>query len=652
MNTVDIHNWMDILGWTLLHSLWQGLIIGLLLLYIRRIFPSASASVKYAISTGSLLVILLAAAGTFFFLLPDSITVKNEKTTMDWAALPSDAWSIDPAAGLLALNQWVNDHLPALVNGWLIGILFFGFRLVVTWSHTVRLRIGAQPVVGFWENKLRELGCDLGISRAILLAESKWVDAPVLLGYLKPIILLPVGMISGLSPDQVETVLLHELAHIRRHDFAINFIQSVIEVIFFFNPMVWIISSQIRTDREQCCDDLVVNIKNPLTYAQALHHLAEAQTLGTALSLGVAGTENKLLQRIKRIMKTSERKEEKRGKVIPAVLVMMALTGASWLSIQAYLPERSIVPTLAKDALMLPTAIGTADTLKKDLQKERSSTYSRQSITTYDEKGEPHTEILERSEGDLDVVVPVMPPDAFIETMPELAPIPEWGELEGLNFDLSMLDTLPRTGEWQIGPDRQEWEKEFTEKFRERFSDFYDKNRPEFDKMMRELDENLKKMHENLDENMAMMLDSKRELQMREMAQALEQIAPQEEMMREQAEQVNKMKEDMRLSQESLISKLKGQKDAESLLRLRMMEQGAHLKFMQRNMKAFEKELTEQLVKDGYLGKDEKVNSINWNDDGGAITINGKKIKDSHKEKYRDLHKKFFKQGSRFGLAE
>src|SRR5258706_7598533 len=320
MNIIELHHWMDTLGWTLLHSLWQGLIIGLLFLWFRRIFPSASPSLRYAISTAALLLILFAAAGTFILLFPDTITAsltKNERVTMDWASLASTTWSVDPVTGLLALNQWVNDHLIALVRSWLIGMLFFGVWLVVAWSHTVRLRIGAQPITGFWENKLRELACDLRISRIILLAESKWVDAPVLLGYLKPIILLPVGMISGLSPDQVETVLLHELAHIRRHDFAINFIQSVIEVILFFNPFIWIISSHIRSDREQCCDDMVVNVKSPLIYAQALHHLAAAQTLGTSLSLGVAGTKNKLLQRIKRIMKTSEKKKESRGKVIP-----------------------------------------------------------------------------------------------------------------------------------------------------------------------------------------------------------------------------------------------------------------------------------------------------------------------------------------------
>jgi len=638
MNIIDLHRWMDTLGWTLLHSLWQGLIIGLLCVWIRRIFPAASASIKYAISTGALLLIPFLAAGTFIFLFPSTITtahVKNEVTTMDWAAYPSATWNVDPVAWLPVLSHWVNDHLPVLVRGWLIGMLFFGFRLVFTWSHTVRIRIGAQSIGGFWENKLRELAGDLRISQAILLAESKWIDAPVLLGYLKPIILLPVGMISGLSPDEVETILLHELAHIRRHDFAINFIQSIIEVLFFFNPMVWIISSQIRSEREQCCDDLVVNLKSPLIYAKALHHLATAQTMGTSLSLGVAGTTNKLLQRIKRIMKTSERNEESRGKIIPAVLVMMALAGASWLSIQAYLPEQIAVlaKDLSKDAQTLHS-----DTVKKDLPKERSSSYSRQSITTYDEKGEPHTEIIEKSEGDPDLEGLVMPPDVDLDAIPEIAPIPELGELEALNFDLSQLDTIPNLGEWYPRPDREEWEKEFTKKFRERFSDFYDKHRPEFDKMMKELDDNLKKLHENLDQNRAMILDGKRELQMREMAEELQRLAPRhQERMRAQEEKMRRMHEDIRRQEE--------------VMSFKMREQEGHMRSLDRKMKSFEKELTEQLVQDGYLGKDDKINSINWEKDG-SIKINGKKIKDSDQQKYKDLHNKYFKEGAHFGLAE
>ncbi len=209
---------------------------------------------------------------------------------------------------------------------------------------------------------------------------------------------------------------------------------------------------------------------------------------------------------------------------------------------------------------------------------------------------------------------------------------------QALNFDLFALDTLRHPGLWPEGPDRQEWEREFTEKFRQRFSDFYEKNRPEFDKMMKELDENLKKFHENFDQDLVMKFDSKREWKMREMEEEMRRLAPrQEEMMRAQEKQMKKMHENMRHQEEEMAFKMK--------------EQESHMKSLERKMKSFEKELTEQLTKDGYLGKDDRINSIDWEKDG-SIKINGKKIKETDQQKYKDLHHKYFKEGAHVGLAE
>src|SRR5260221_12282106 len=157
MNIADVHRWMDILGWTLLHSLWQGLIIMLLFLWIRRILPSATPAVKYAISTGALLLTLLAFAGTFICLVPDTFTdvlVRNERSTMEWTAFPSAGWGIDPSAGLQVLTRGVNDLLPVLFIGWRAGFLFFVFRLVVTCAHPIRLRIQAARIVRFGQSML------------------------------------------------------------------------------------------------------------------------------------------------------------------------------------------------------------------------------------------------------------------------------------------------------------------------------------------------------------------------------------------------------------------------------------------------------------------------------------------------------------------
>jgi hypothetical protein len=144
----------------------------------------------------------------------------------------------------------------------------------------------------------------MGIYRKVTLLLSSRVQVPVMLGAIKPVILLPVATISQLTPQQLEAIILHELAHIRRHDYLINIIQTLLETALFFNPFVWLISRAIRRERELCCDDLVVSCAaEPIHYARALAYLAQTATqAGNTLSLAASGQKNQLLTRIKRIM--------------------------------------------------------------------------------------------------------------------------------------------------------------------------------------------------------------------------------------------------------------------------------------------------------------------------------------------------------------
>src|SRR5204862_7511696 len=105
-----------------------------------------------------------------------------------------------------------------------------------------------------WSNIVQQLARQLHIDRVIPLAQSAHINAPLVIGYIKPVIMIPVGMFSGLSPEQIETIFIHELAHIKRHDYFINVLQSIIEALFFFNPFIWIVSNIIRREREYCCD--------------------------------------------------------------------------------------------------------------------------------------------------------------------------------------------------------------------------------------------------------------------------------------------------------------------------------------------------------------------------------------------------------------
>ena len=649
MSSVQPDMLIQTLGWVLLHSLWQGLIVYLFLLMIRSILPSLSSSAKYILGTGSLALMLALSVTTFFYLFPQGgfvNPVKNEILNFYPAVTIPSSWEINLPETWLAASLWINDHLRNFVSIWMVGTLLFGCRLLLARFYASRLRKELIPILGFWESRLRDLAEGMGIRRTIVLAESLSVDSPVLLGYLKPVILLPIEVLSGLSIEQVEAILLHELAHIKRCDYVVNFIQSMMEVVLFFNPFVWEISSQIRIEREQCCDDTVVRSISPIAYAQALYKLEETRWPVTSLALSAAGRKNHLLHRIKRIMEPLESKNESGGKMIPALLVI-AMIMISGLFIRAYFPEQHHLPAVQAKQ---PVNTSASDTTIKDLKKEKKATYSRHAITTY-EHGEPKEEITEDFEGDEELRPLIATPQPFGFEMPEIdfAPLTEVAPLTGLEplaeleqqvedlkFDFEFPDTLPRSHfYWKGDRSWDDFEKAFTDKFRERFSDFYKKNQPEFEKMMKDLEANIEKMQAQRSE---WRLNEQAERELMRANREWEKVAPQQEqMMRRQEEKMKKMESE--LNRENVYKWKTKDKD-----RWKNPESEAHLRI-------FEKELTEQLVKDGYLGKDDKINSINWEDDGN-ISVNGKMIKDSDRNKYHELHEKYFRERGRFRHEE
>src|SRR5262249_37877326 len=141
---------------------------------------------------------------------------------------------------------------------WLVGVVIFNLRHLVNWLATHRMRsrgICAAPDI--WQDRLHRAAERLRVSKSVTLLESCLVQVPIVLGLLRPVILFPVGLLAGLPAGQIELILMHELAHIRRWDYAMNMIQTFIEGLMFYNPAVWWISHVIRTEREHCCDDIV-----------------------------------------------------------------------------------------------------------------------------------------------------------------------------------------------------------------------------------------------------------------------------------------------------------------------------------------------------------------------------------------------------------
>src|SRR5688572_19199985 len=234
------------LGWTILHSLWQGALVALALSVLMVFLNRQSAQVRYFISITALFTTLAIAVFTFWSIYQAPVknavsatvsdnTFSSEKATV--LSLAEISWT-EKAEGFFV--PYFEKHLPLLVTLWFMGLLVMALRMLGGLAYVNRLKhYQTQPLGAKWQNKLEELRMHLGVSKPVLLLESLQVKVPMAIGYLKPVILVPFGAVNGLTEKQVEAILAHELAHIFRHDYLFNLIQSFVETLFFYHPDMW-----------------------------------------------------------------------------------------------------------------------------------------------------------------------------------------------------------------------------------------------------------------------------------------------------------------------------------------------------------------------------------------------------------------------------
>ena len=222
------------------------------------------------------------------------------------------------------------QFLSWVVMVWLAGAMVFWVRLAGGWVVAARMRsMLVRRAPPEWQETLRELGAQIGLSRPVRLLVSALVQVPTVVGWLRPVVLVPVGALGGLPAEHLEALLLHELAHIRRHDYLVNMLQSVAESLLFYHPAVWWVSGHIRAERELCCDDVAVSISgDALTYARALAQLESYRP--AHLSAALAANGGSLADRIARLLGQSRpavRTGLGPGVVTVAVLLVTAAYG-------------------------------------------------------------------------------------------------------------------------------------------------------------------------------------------------------------------------------------------------------------------------------------------------------------------------------------
>jgi GWxTD domain-containing protein len=294
------------LGWTLVHFCWQGAIVALLLWCALTLLRGGRPQLRYGAACCALVLMLLLPVMTFVRIVMTGASFESAKEhfTAGWIpafGLPNgQSGPIEPWMGHAA--RVLDQAMPWILSLWLAGVVLFLLRLNVGLIATARLRSEATlPLPEELHALFRRLCESLAITRTVRLIGSAVAQTPMVAGWLRPVVLIPVGCLTGLSMGQIEAILAHELAHIRRHDYLVSVLQTIVEALLFYHPAVWWVSKQLRKEREYCCDDLAVRVGgNTLDYAKALSLLEENRSSVYITALGANG--GVLTMRIKRLL--------------------------------------------------------------------------------------------------------------------------------------------------------------------------------------------------------------------------------------------------------------------------------------------------------------------------------------------------------------
>ncbi|QKZ11876.1 M56 family metallopeptidase [Spirosoma sp. KUDC1026] len=344
------------LGWTLVHAIWQGFALVLptaIALYLLR---SRSSALRYRLGILALAAQLLVSVVTFSFYYEPFVP----SVSTGAAQLMSASWQQN--VGVLPWHQQVRrfleGHLSQFVVLYLIGLVIFGLRLAGGWLYLQRLsRLATPPANTLWNTLVNQLRATMALRPVIQIRESASVAVPVVVGIMKPILLIPVGLATSLSVQEVEAVLAHELAHIKRQDYAVNLLQSLVDVLYFFHPALWWLSARVREERELCCDDLAVQAcgGDGRRLAQALARMEELRLLQTAptpaLAMAFAQKRLQLLHRVRRMLGVPTRSIVSNRSLAGLTLATILLVSASVYAIQQQHPK----PKAPKKTKAIPT---------------------------------------------------------------------------------------------------------------------------------------------------------------------------------------------------------------------------------------------------------------------------------------------------------
>ena len=439
------------LGWTLLHSLWQGALVAAVLAGALLLLRRHRAEVRYAASAGALGVVVALAGLTFGLYYtagadsrnarqPDATasgeaplrtietrTVTTLRGVSDGAVATSARAAAPPVAGrgagaagesaraasrpfasslirpLQASLRYFDRHLPLLVVVWLLGLLAMSLRMLGGLLYVQRLRrYRVRPLGAVWQVRLSALADRSGLRRPVALLESALVRVPLVVGHVHPVILLPLGTVAGLSAAHLEAILAHELAHVLRRDYLVNLLQTVAEVLFFYHPAVWFVANCVRTERENCCDDTATALVggDPLRLACALTALAEWSQSSVVcpaprLALAAMGRPGTLLSRVRRLVLRRPAPPTLAEGLMAGALVLGGLGLLGGGVVLASPLAKATLPTVRR--LLRPTlAVGLAQRDKQPLPIGTTTVMGKPDVAHGARPADPDTVVITR----------------------------------------------------------------------------------------------------------------------------------------------------------------------------------------------------------------------------------------------------------------
>jgi len=321
-------------GWTIVHSTWQILILFVLWLIVKQFTTKASSPVRYHLSVAVLVTSFAIIVANFvrhygiYKNAKELTAVEIPNLGMVTTAEPM--YIIDSKPML----SGIFDESSIMLIFWIYvtGMLLYACITLADHYRLKSMVSKAWQVSDQWQQTIMRLSSELGIKAPFLKISDK-LSFPAVIGFVKPVIIVPLAMMSNLSIAEVESIIIHELYHIRRRDHWVNLFQQFMEILLFFHPAIWIINKHIRKERENCVDEKVVALtKDPGLYAKALLQLEELRTLQSKLAVAATQSKFHLLQRIKNIMTMKTQKSNPAHKIAGIILIVTALVSVAWIN--------------------------------------------------------------------------------------------------------------------------------------------------------------------------------------------------------------------------------------------------------------------------------------------------------------------------------